>query len=284
MQVLQSKLRAMKIKFYGTRGSLPVCEREFQVFGGNTTCISLTGRNNGVAILDAGTGIRNLGKDLTAKGHEQFGNIYIGFSHFHWDHIQGFPFFLPAYDSRRHFTISAIGKGRSAKNLRGIFATQMLPEYFPVALDQMGAKFSFHQSETDHFISNGVKVTVAEHNHPGGTYGYRIEDVDGKVLVYCTDVEHGDTIDQRIVQLAKDADFLIHDAQYTPKELKGKKGWGHSSWEQAIEVAERAGVNQLALTHHDPDHNDEFLLEVEKECRTRFPKAFLAREKAEIEF
>jgi phosphoribosyl 1,2-cyclic phosphodiesterase len=128
----------------------------------------LTGRKKNVAILDAGTGIRNLGKDLIAKGHEQYENIYIGFSHFHWDHIQGFPFFSPAYDARRHFTISAIGKGRSAKNLRGIFATQMLPEYFPVALDKMGAKFSFHQSETDHFIANGVKVTVAEHKHPGG--------------------------------------------------------------------------------------------------------------------
>ncbi len=169
-------------------------------------------------------------------------------------------------------------------NLREIFATQMLPVYFPVALDQMGAKFSFHQSETDDFIANGVKVTVAEHNHPGGTYGYRIEDIDGKVLVYCTDVEHGDTIDRRVVQLAKDADFLIHDAQYTPTELKGKKGWGHSSWEQAIEVAERAGAKQLALTHHDPDHDDAFLLQVEKECQKRFPNALLAREKMEIEF
>ncbi|MGH7456865.1 MAG: MBL fold metallo-hydrolase, partial [bacterium] len=222
--------------------------------------------------------------DLIAKGHEQYGNIYIGFSHFHWDHIQGFPFFSPAYDARRHFTISAIGKGRSAKNLRGIFATQMLPEYFPVALDKMGAKFSFRQSETDHSIVNGVKVTVSELNHPGRAYGYRIEDIDGKVLVFCTDVEHGDTIDQRVVKLARGADLLIHEAQYTPKELKGKKGWGHSSWEQAIEVAERAGVKQLALTHHDPDHDDAFLLQVEKECQKRFPNALLAREKMEIEF
>ena len=273
----------MKVKFYGTRGSLPVCEREFQGFGGNTTCVMLTSARKNIAILDAGSGIRNLGKDLIAKGHEQYENIYIGFSHFHWDHIHGFPFFLPAYDPRRHFTISAIGKGRSAKNLRSIFATPMLPDYFPVALDRMGAKFSFHQSEADQFIANGIKVTVAEYNHPGGTFGCRVEDVDGKVLVYCTDVEHGDRIDQRVVQLAKDADLLIHDAQYTPKELEVKKGWGHSSWEQAIEVAERAGAKQLALTHHDPDHDDEFLLQVEQACRKRFANAFLAREKMEIE-
>lgn len=273
----------MKVKFYGTRGSLPVCEREFQEFGGNTTCILLTGPKKNVAILDAGSGIRNLGKDLIAKGHEQYENIYIGFTHFHWDHIQGFPFFAPAYDSRRHFTISAIGKGRSAKNLRGIFANQMLPEYFPVALDKMGATFSFHQSETDNFIENGVKVTVAEHNHPGGAYGYRIEDTDGKVLVFCTDVEHGESIDPRVVQLAQGADLLIHEAQYTPEELKEKKGWGHSSWEQAIEVAERAGVKQLAITHHDPDHDDAFLRQVEQACRKRFSNVFLAREKMEIE-
>jgi len=280
----ETHTKTMKVKFYGTRGSLPVCEREFQEFGGNTTCLLLTGSKGNVAILDAGTGIRNLGKDLMASAHEQFGNIFIAFSHFHWDHIQGFPFFAPAYDARRHFTLSAVGKGKHAQNLRAIFATQMLPEYFPVALDKMGASFSYHQSETEQFIENGVKVTVAEHQHPGGARGYRIEDTDGKVLVFCTDVEHGESLDPRVVDLARDADLLIHEAQYTPAELQSKKGWGHSSWEQAISVAERAGAKKLALTHHDPDHNDAFLREVEKACQARFPRAFLAREKMEVEF
>ncbi len=273
----------MKVKFYGARGSIPVCERDYQEFGGNTTCVMLTYANNDIAILDAGTGIRNLGKDLLAGGHQQYEDIFIGFSHFHWDHLQGFPFFLPAYDRRRHFTISAIGKGRHLKDLKSIFTTPMQSEYFPVSLDEMGATFYFHQPEVDSFTEEGKNVKTLKHHHPGGAYSYRIRDVDGRVLVFCTDIEHADGIDRWVVEFAKGADLLIHDAQYTPQELKQKKGWGHSSWEQAIEVAERAGVKRLALTHHDPDHNDAFLARVEKECQKRFPNCFLVRERMEIE-
>ena len=113
-------------------------------------------------------------------------------------------------------------------------------------------------------------MTSYRHNHPGGAFTYRVES-QGKVLVFCTDIEHGDGIDPNIVELAREADLLIHDAQYTPDELKHRKGWGHSSWEQAIEVARRAGVKRLALTHHDPDHDDAFLRGVEEECQRRYP-------------
>ena len=261
----------MKVKFYGTRGSTPVCEPEYQMFGGNTTCVQVTRKSGNIAILDAGTGIRNLGKDLIANNHEQFENMYIGFSHFHWDHIQGFPFFGPAYDPRRRFTISAIGKGRHARDMKEIFAAQMQDEYFPVSLDQMGATFDFHQEEVGQFMKDGVNVKTSRHNHPGGAYGYRIEDTDGSILAYCTDVEHGDSIDPNVVDLARSADLLIHDAQYTPEE-------------QAIEVAEQAGAKQLVITHHDPDHTDAFLHEVEKTCQERFSDICLAREQMEFEF
>ncbi len=277
------KGRLMKVRFYGCRGSTPVCERPFQEYGGNTTCVLLTFDNGRIAILDAGSGLRNLGKDLIASGHRQQGTIFIGLSHFHLDHIQGFPFFAPAYDRSRHFTLCAFGCGASTKNIRGIFAGQMQQEYFPVSLDEMGASFAFHEPAGDGFVEGETRVTSYRHNHPGGAFTYRIES-RGKVLVFCTDIEHGEMIDPKIVELSEGADLLIHDAQYTPDELPRKRGWGHSSWEQAVDVARQAGVKRLALTHHDPDHDDAFLRKIDDQCRRHFSHAFLARDTMEIEF
>lgn len=273
----------MKVKFYGCRGSIPVCEREFAEFGGNTSCILLSFDNGRIAILDAGTGIRRLGIDIVENGIEQYDDIFIGLSHTHWDHIQGFPFFQPAYDPRRHFTISICGKDRNVEDLMHIFAVQMQTEFFPVPLENMGATFTFFQPDVTNYISpSGIIVTASKHEHPGHSYGYRIVE-DNKVLVYCTDVEHADGIKQNVVDLAKDADVLIHDAQYTSDELKNKQGWGHSSWEQAVEVAERAGVKKLVLFHHDPEHDDDFLNAEEEKCQKVFPASVFAREGMEIE-
>jgi len=274
----------MKIRFYGTRGSIPICAPHYQEFGGNTTCVLLEVPEN-IGILDAGTGIRNLGKELVSDQHLGIDRpVFIAFSHFHWDHIQGLPFFLPAYDPKRHFIISAIGRERYGKDLKSIFQMQMQRDYFPVALDGMGATIDFHQTEEDSLVLENVTATALKHNHPGDAYSYRIEGKkDGKVLVFCTDIEHGDEVDPNIVELAKDADLLIHEAQYTPDELPKHKGWGHSSWEQAVEVAKRASVKKLAITHHDPDHDDAFLRNVEKQVQAQFPNAVLAREKMEIE-
>jgi len=272
----------VKVTFYGTRGSTPVPDPNFLQFGGNTSCILLTFDSGRIAILDAGTGIRKLGDDLIAGSHEQYDNIFILLSHTHWDHIHGFPFFEPAYDPKRHITIAMCGKNRKANYLESIFSTQLQLDFFPVPLDKMGAKLKFWQPDTINYTtSNGVKIMASRHNHPGFAYGYRIED-GGKTLVYCTDVEHMDGIDPDVVELSRNADLLIHDAHYTPEELKLKKGWGHSSWEQAIEVAKQAGVKKLALFHHAPEHTDEFLLHMEKECQKRFSKAFLAREGMKI--
>jgi len=274
----------IKVKFYGTRGSISVCGPKFQEFGGNTTCLQITDmKTNRIGIFDAGTGIRDLGNDLVASGHEQ-DQIFIVFTHFHWDHIQGFPFFTKAYDPKQKINIFTMGKGKNNDEIKGLFTTLMQSEYFPVPFDKMGASFEFMHPDvlSGIFGPLQVKITANRHNHPGGAYGYRIER-EGKVLVFCTDIEHGDEIDQNVVELCKDADLLIHDAQYTSEELKVKKGWGHSSYEQAIQVAEMAGVKQLAITHHDPDHDDEFLLGMEKQCQERFPNCVLAREKMEIE-
>jgi phosphoribosyl 1,2-cyclic phosphodiesterase len=273
----------VKVKFYGVRGSLPICDPEFQEFGGNTTCILLKGTGN-IGILDAGTGIRNLGNELITDPDVAIkAPVFIGFSHFHWDHIQGIPFFAPAYDPKRKFVFSAVGKGRHIKEMKDVFSGQMQSDYFPVSLDEMGAIFDFHHPDINSFKTSEATINAVKHNHPGNAYSYRIEDHLGKVLVFCTDIEHGEELDPKIVELARGADLLIHEGQYTPEELPAKKGWGHSSWEQAIGVAEQAGVKKLAITHHDPDHNDSFLLEVEKKCQARFPNSVLAREKMEIE-
>jgi phosphoribosyl 1,2-cyclic phosphodiesterase len=137
----------VKLKFYGTRGSIPVCDPGFQAFGGNKACFLITFRNsNQVAILDAGTGIRNLGRDLRAIGHQQE-RIVIGFSHFHWDHIQGFPFFAPAYAPTQKITILSLGRNQTIGNLREIFEVPMQSQYFPVQLETMGAQFEFLKIE-----------------------------------------------------------------------------------------------------------------------------------------
>jgi phosphoribosyl 1,2-cyclic phosphodiesterase len=277
----------MKLKFYGTRGSIPVCDAGFQGFGGNTTCFQITFPDiNQIAIVDAGTGIRNLGRDLRAMGHEQE-QIVLAFTHFHWDHIQGFPFFGPAYDPKQKLTVLTLGEEQNVSSLREVFETQMQSVYFPVQLSHMGADFQFVQLEkaTEHIgLTNNAasKITAQKLNHPGGAYGFRIER-QGKVLVICTDVEHGDKIDPNVVALAKDADLLVHDAQYTAEELTGRRGWGHSTYDQALQVAEMAGVKQLAMTHHDPDHDDDFLSRMEKLCQERFKECLLAKDGMELE-
>lgn len=273
---------SLKIKFYGTRGSIPVCEKGFHEFGGNTSCMQIiTPQPNSVAICDAGTGIRKLGLELMTEGMENFKEIFIGFTHFHLDHIQGFPFFAPAYQKGVKIKILTLGKGRNLKNIKSIFSTQMQKEYFPVQLEDMGADFAFLSYGFPTEMFNGTKVTAIRHNHPGGAYSYRLER-GGRVVVISTDIEHGEKIDQNIVELAKGADLLIHDAQYTSEELIRYKGWGHSSYDQALQVAEMAEVKLLALTHHDPDHDDDFLKMMEKKCQDRYPDCVLAREGMEL--
>ncbi len=270
------------VTFYGTRGSIPICDPDYLEFGGNTTCISfLRHSNNRISILDAGTGIRALGKHIN-KNYPEQNDINITFTHFHWDHIQGLPFFDPAYNPNQTINIAALGEGGQFTDLREIFKNLMLEEYFPIQLENMGAKFNFDFKEASIYEDEGVVLKTIKQNHPGGSFGYRVE-TEGLIIVVCTDLEHGDTINEDIVAFAKDADLLIHEAQYTDEELLTHKGWGHSSFNQAIEVAERAGVKQLVMTHHDPDHDDEFLRKIEKRCQARFKNCSLAREGMAIE-
>ena len=266
----------MKIKFYGVRGSLPVCGREFERYGGNTTCIRIfREKTNRIAIIDAGTGIRNLGKEIINNGIYQ-NVINILFSHFHWDHMQGLPFLPLLITNIKESEYLQWAKGEN-KNLKAIFSMPMQKEYFPVGLDTMGAQFEFlTYGDKESFFGASVTAIPQHHMYPGGSYGFRIEDEELSFVV-CTDVEHINGIDENIVNLAKDADLLIHDGQYTADEYKKFKGWGHSSWEHAVEVAIRANVKKLIITHHDPDHDDDFLDSMEKECQKFFLIPYLQK-------
>ena len=264
------------VKFYGTRGSIPVCDPGFQEFGGDTTCIAIhRKKEDTISIFDAGTGIRYLGRDIIENFPDQ-NELIIVFSHFHWDHIQGFPFFEPAYNPDLIISIFAMGKNQRFTNLREIFSMPMQDIYFPVVLEKMGANFNFLLIENERIKYRNANIQTILQNHPGGSYGYRME-AEGKSIVICTDLEHGDSINEDIVEFAKEADLLVHEAQYTNEELATHKGWGHSSFEQAIEVAERANVKRLVMTHHDPDHDDDFLERIEKKCQKRFSDCELAR-------
>ena len=235
-----------------------------------------------MSILDAGTGIRQLGIDLAKEGLSlEQEELFIGFTHFHWDHIQGFPFFPQAYDPNMVINILAMGKEQNISNLEDIFQGQMKPEYFPVPLASMGAQFNFLKLEQNVVELRGAVVRVIKQNHPGGSFGYRLED-NGKSFVYCTDLEHGETILPEIVDFCQGADLLVHEAQYTHEQLKAHPGWGHSSFDQAIDVAEAAAVKKLIITHHDPEHDDDFLRKKEKECQERFANCLLAREQMEV--
>jgi phosphoribosyl 1,2-cyclic phosphodiesterase len=268
----------IKVVIYGCRGSIPVSGSEFDKYGGSTSCILITSNNAAnIGIIDAGTGIRHLGRHIMDDATLREKPIVIAFTHFHWDHIQGIPFFEPAYIKGRKISMLALGRDRPIDDLERVFSVPMQREYFPVQLCDMGANFEFLMPGEDTRFFPRAVVTARRHQHPGSAYSYRISGA-GKSIVFCTDIEHGTDLDLEIVEFCRGADLLLHDAQYTPEELEDHRGWGHSSYIQAIECARLAGVKKLVLTHHDPNHNDAFLAEIERHSQQLFPNSVLARE------
>jgi phosphoribosyl 1,2-cyclic phosphodiesterase len=281
MQNSQSKMDSdveIRVVIYGCRGSIPVSGPEYDQFGGNTSCMLVTSDDAiNIGIIDAGTGIRRLGQEIMKDEVLREKPIVIAFTHFHWDHIQGLPFFEPAYVKGKKISLLALGRERPVSDLERVFSVPMQREYFPVQLCDMGADFEFLLPDDNIRLYQKAIVTARKHKHPGSAYSYRL--LSGKKsIVVCTDIEHGENIDPEIVEFCQGADLLLHDAQFTPEELANHRGWGHSSYEQAVECARLAGVKRLVLTHHDPSHNDAFLAKVEKHCQELFPNCILARD------
>ncbi len=271
----------MRVRFWGTRGSIATPGPDTVRFGGNTSCVGLTTSGGACFIFDCGTGARPLGVELMANAPKPI-SATILLSHTHWDHIQGFPFFAPLFVPGNRITIC--GPEGSGHTLREVLSGQMEFTYFPVDIDQLPATITFRElGEGTHEI-DGVRVVAQYLNHPAMTLGYRIE-ADGATVVYLCDHEpfsetlwHGNSEpdlaesilhvgDRRHARLMAGADLVIHDAQYTPQEYPSKKNWGHSTYEYALGLAAAAGVHQLVLTHHDPMHDDAFVENIEKLAR-----------------
>lgn len=262
----------MQVKFWGVRGSAPVSSAETIQVGGNTSCVQVTLSDQTLLLLDAGTGLSRFG-DACGDAATHF---HLLLSHAHWDHIQGFPFFAPAYLSQHQ--ISIYGPRHSAYSLKDILAQQMSSPFFPVTLDTMQAALHFHELGETTFQIAGATITTARFHHPGGVLGFRIEEA-GKTLVFATDMEYDHHhIPEHLVTFAQGADVLIFDAQYTPDELLQKKGWGHSTHLTAAHLAQKAGVKRVMLYHHDPSHHDQMLMTMEQEARAVFAESYLARE------
>lgn len=249
--------------------------------GGNTPCVEIRTMDREVIVLDAGTGIRLLGLDLDQEPIERLIAVLL-FSHTHWDHIQGLPFFSPA--RLRNNRLVILGERRVDRQLEQVLAGQMINAYLPFTLEDLHADLlikEVHDGEM-FIVGNSTSILAKRLPHPGGVFGYRVN-CQGKATVYATDVNHppGDPA-PCVIELAQDADLLIHDAQFTPEEKRERQGWGHSSWMEAIEVAQRANVRRLALFHHDPLHTDDELEEIEQQAQAVFPPTFLAREGMEL--
>ena len=266
---------AFSVKFWGVRGSIACATPNHMRYGGNTSCIEVS-CNGYRLILDAGTGIRQLGNDMQKSGASEF---HILLTHTHWDHINGFPFFVPAYNKDMNIEIMA-GHLTDKGGIQQILSAQMDNPMFPVPLEAMMAKTTFTDfSPGDTFnLTSDVHVKTAPLNHPNGTTAYRIEH-DGKAIVYVTDTEHiPGKPDQNILNLIEGADLVIYDSTYTEEQFTGKIGWGHSTWNEGVRLCKAANVKRLAIFHHDPDHEDLFMEDIEAQARKMWDGAIVARE------
>lgn len=272
----------MKVKFWGVRGSIPVPGLDTVRIGGNTPCVEVQTVDREVLIIDAGTGIRQLGLDLERRSAERLIAVLL-FSHTHLDHIQGLPFFSPA--RFRHNRLVIMGEHRVGKHLEQVLAGQMTDAYLPFTMEDLPADLLIKEVRDGERIVIGDRTTALPRRlpHPGGVFGFRIS-CQGKVVVYASDVNHplGD-LDPRVIELAQEADLLIHDAQYTIQRKQERPAWGHSSWFEAVQTARAANVRRLALFHHDPEHTDDDLEELERKAMKHFPASFVAREGQEVD-
>jgi phosphoribosyl 1,2-cyclic phosphodiesterase len=270
----------IRLKFWGVRGSTPTPQLENLGYGGNTSCLELRLPDGQSIIFDAGSGLRNLGSTLLKEANGSRLDLNVFLTHFHWDHIQGIPFFAPLFREGNRVTFHSHCNGRLEEVLEG----QMARPYFPIDLASVAARREFVDFGQQPTTLAGVTIRPFPLNHPQGAVGYRIE-VGKRVIVYATDLEHGHPLlDNVLRESAAGADLLIYDAQYTPDEYVRYRGWGHSTWEEAVVIAREVGVRQLLLFHHDPSHNDTFLDGMGDAARQSFEFVAPAREGSVVEF
>jgi len=284
------------VTFWGTRGSISTPGARTEKYGGNTSCVSVE-IEDVLIVLDAGTGIRNLGLALARRRgakKKPLKDIHILLSHTHWDHIQGLPFFQPAYEAG--MTLHIYGSPKKERFLESILRGQMDVDYFPVGLSELAAKVLIREISDETIRIGPVSIEWEEQVcHPGGSVRYKLNCGD-RNIVYSTDVEldevfinrrdtrKGKALADDYLQFIHDADLLIADAQYTADEYPAMTGRGHSSVPLALRLAHEEDVRQIALFHHDPDHSDDFIDKIQTRCAQEYAaaeppmKVFWARE------
>ena len=265
----------VRIKFWGVRGSIPSPGPETVIYGGNTSCVEVRVGSD-IIVLDAGTGLRRLGLALIEEFKDRPMQLNLLITHTHWDHIQGFPFFLPAYNPKNNVTI--YGFEGASQGLQSTLSSQMESPYFPISMQEMPGHIAIRELHDLNFNVNKVPVRAHFLNHPGICTGYRLETPGGSIS-YLPDIElyqrlrhrwNTDTDfiaqkekettpqeDQGLVEFIRDSDVLIMDSQYDASEYEKHIGWGHSCVEDSVAFALHANAKRLFLFHHDPDHTDE---------------------------
>lgn len=257
----------LRLRFWGTRGSIPTPGAHTVRYGGNTPCVEVRTENNALVILDAGTGIRELGRALMTEAKDGGIRADIFLTHAHWDHIQGIPFFAPIFQSGNHFTIW--GSKTLETSIDRVIRDQMNPVVFPVSFAELSARIDFREIAEERCEGAGYEVTAFAVQHPGGALAYRFSSgkAGARSFVYVSDnelaghesYESGPEWRSRLVDFVRGAALLVHDATYTTEEYQRHRGWGHSTFEDAVTLALEAGVEELVLFHHRPERSDDEL-------------------------
>lgn len=267
---------SLRVQFWGTRGSVPSPGPRTVRYGGNTPCVELRTTGGWLVVLDAGTGIRELGRSLIERsnGAPVAGDIFL--THAHWDHIQGIPFFAPIFQKGNHFTIW--GSKSLETSIDRVVRDQMSPVVFPVTFEQLDATIDFREiADGERCVGTGYEVTAMEVRHPGGALAYRFTEprTPGPALVYVSDNELGPADRyqtpsgwrERFTAFVRGAKVLVHDTTYTTEEYDFHRGWGHSTFREVTELALEAGADTLVLFHHEPRRTDEELDQRVAECQ-----------------
>ncbi len=269
---------SFNFKIWGCRGSIACADPEYQLFGGNTSCVEVNVGNKRI-ILDTGTGIRSLGKEILDKSPND-NEFDIFLSHTHYDHINGFPFFMPIYNKTNKVNVYAGHLKKYNANLKDTLSDQMKAPFFPIGLDMISAQMKYNDFQAGETIkiNDEVFIQTAELNHPNGATGYRVN-YKNKSIAYITDTEHKiGEIDKNIVNLVQDSDYMIYDATYSDEEYIKFKGWGHSTWQECLRIADAANVKYPIIFHHDPTHDDKYMLDIEKQARKINQRCIVARQ------
>ncbi|MBI4570031.1 MAG: MBL fold metallo-hydrolase [Planctomycetes bacterium] len=287
----------MRLKIWGCRGSIPTPGPTTVRYGGNTTCYQLTLNDGRIVMFDAGTGIRECGYELMGLAKGKPLDIIMLFTHTHWDHINGFPFFIPIYiKGNRLRMYGPFNLQDSERSFQKVMGVQMSPDYFPVRADELASTITYNDMKEGQFDIDGVTIRTRFMNHPIQTLGYRVE-IEGKAFVFTGDHEpyynflyadekppegmdaetyavERESVERivafrnnQIVEFCRHADVLLADAQYTPEEYETKRNWGHSSWRDVCKLAIDAQVKRAILTHHEPLHSDDQIDKIQDDAR-----------------